>query len=119
MKIPLLIILFSFLGFLHACDNNKELFSRKEIADDVYLEKYYSFQGGVFGDVLAIYLTDSVSFRTFVMKKEDKEHVYYEFIDSSRVAFVKRSRRSIDYDSILDSIVFSIVKLKSEGKFDK
>jgi hypothetical protein len=52
------------------------------------------------------------------MNKEDKEHVYYEFIDSTKIAFVKISRRKMDYGRKIDSLVFDIPRLKFNGKFE-
>lgn len=76
------------------------------------------FDINVFG-VYSHYLTDSTSFRIFI-GKYDVEHEGFTYRCSGDSLIVARLEK-IDTTGILkpvESTVFSIVKLKSEGKFE-
>lgn len=81
MKIYYLFPLFAiFLGVLfllftcHSSDNNKTYINSQKIGDNLFVETYQTYHGGVYdGDAYDIYLTDSLSFRKKLGNYDDHD----------------------------------------------
>lgn len=111
------IILIS-IALIASCNDKKTFYDAVNVSDSIFVEKFYGYSGGVFGDVLCLYLTDSIRFRKFIISHEDKERVYFKMLDNDKIEFVKRSMRKANYNETLDSLVLSIGALKKEGEFE-
>lgn len=119
MRIFSRIIFISFICFSTIrCNKKNEFYFSERVSDSLYLEVFHGFQGGIFGDVLNYYLTDSLTFRSFIISKQDKDHVYYKVITPDQIVFFKKSRRKANLNSILDSVIINISDLKRNGKYE-
>jgi hypothetical protein len=99
----------------------KDEFSNSyEIEKGIYEEVFILSRGGVLAnDLYACYLTDSVNFRKYVDRFDNKEKYRFYKVDKNTIMAVKYSFR-VDYKSFLpiDSTFYSINFLKEENDFD-
>jgi hypothetical protein len=115
-----LVILFG----IWKCHNN--LFYNKHnhlhtdaLGEGIYEERFKPFSGGVLmTDTYSYYLTDSTNFRILLDQCDEKE-LYRCYVLEDTIKAIKYSRR-IHYgrETPIDSVFFSIKRLKQEGKFD-
>jgi hypothetical protein len=87
-----------------------------EITKGIFWESYHTSSGGVFAsDTYSQYLTDSLTFRKMVGYQEDDEIIRFSLLDSNLILVYK-----IDWhtEDTLNMKVYSISKLKKEGKFE-
>jgi hypothetical protein len=74
----------------------KELAGVEKVCKDLYLEKFYLHQGGVFGgEILEVHITDSFKYRKYLGRVDEKE--YYEVIcnfDSIKVYKMSARQRN-------------------------
>ena len=85
----------------------------------LFEEKFQAFSGGVLmSDTYLYYLTDSTTFRVLIGQCDEKE-LYRCSVEGDTVKALKYSRR-IHYgkEIPIDSMYFSISKLRKEGKFE-
>ena len=96
-------------------------FSTHKIKKGLYLEFYIVYAGGVYaGDVYTVYLTDSASFRKYVVTKPyDDQRVYSEEIDTDTyVVYKVEDGLFSNKERILEKKIYSISALQKEGKFE-
>ncbi len=89
------------------------------VGNGIYEERFRPFSGGVLmSDTKSYYLTDSINFRILLGQCEDYE-LYRCQSTGDTIMAVKYSRR-IFYgkETPIDTLYFSISKLKEEGDFD-
>jgi hypothetical protein len=101
-------------------DNKENHEFSKEIRHGIYEEVFLlSSGGGLATDSYSCYLTDSLSFRKFVGKFDNKEKYLINPVGIDSIKVVKYSWR-IHYGiaTPIDSALFSIKELKKEGDFE-
>jgi hypothetical protein len=87
--------------------------------EGIFEEKFQPFSGGVLmSDTYSYYLTDSTKFRILLGQCDEKE-LYRCIAKGDSIKAVKFSRR-IRYgkEIPIDSVTYSISKLKREGNFE-
>lgn len=92
----------------------------KEISLGIYEEVFLLSSGGVLAnDSYSCYLTDSLSFRKFVGKFDNKEKYLIKPVGIDSIKAIKYSWR-IHYGNAvpIDSSSFSIKQLKKDGDFE-
>lgn len=90
------------------------------IVDGLYEVRYNLSRGGVLAtDLYACYLTDSINFREYVGRYDEKEKYLFTKIGVDTIKAVKYTRR-IRYDKYLplDSAFYAISYLKKSREFD-
>ncbi len=86
------------------------------LGEGIFEEKFQPFSGGVLmSDTYSYYLTDSTRFRILLGQCDEKE-LYRCMVKGDLIKAVKYSRR-IHYgkEIPIDSLYFSIIKLKEQG----
>ncbi len=89
------------------------------LGEGIFEEKFQPFSGGVLmSDTYSYYLTDSTKFRTLLGQCDEKER-YRCIVKGDSIRAVKYSRR-IKYgkEIPIDSVIYSISKLKRDGNFE-
>ncbi len=121
IKIGLVIVLSLFVWRwyynIHYKKDNHQF--TKKLSVGLYEEVFLLSSGGVLGsDLYSCYLTDSMSYRKFIGRFDNKEKYVIEQLNSDTIKAIKYSRR-IHYGSSvpIDSVTYSIKELKREGKF--
>lgn len=103
---------------LTSCINKRDKshhFVNKKINDTIFVEMYTVFGGGATtDDIMAEYLTDSLTFRKFVGTHNGKESYYYT-IEGDNMYAKKKLRGN---EKILSEKKYSLTKLRKEGKWD-
>jgi hypothetical protein len=94
----------------------------KKISENVFLEMYQPYTGGVLdGNIYSYYITDSTAFRKYVGRCDDKEVYRFVLISEDSIKAIKFSWRNRmgDLPEIpIDSLFYSIKSLKKEGEFE-
>jgi hypothetical protein len=90
------------------------------ISDGIYEEVFLLSASGVLAnDLYSCYITDSINFRKFVGRFDNKEKYIFDLANRDTIKSVRYSRRIYYGKSIpIDTLYFSISKLKEEGDFD-
>jgi len=99
--------------------SKKDYYSSQELCNNLYVEKYLVFSGGVYGtNTIATYLTDSVNFRMYTGTYfEDDENMSYECKgDTIRVS--KISVAHLIKFMAVSTKTYSITFLKRKHKFE-
>jgi hypothetical protein len=95
-----------FLFFiLFSCTNakKKELAGVEKICNNLFLEKFYYHQGGVYGgEILEVYVTDSVAYREYIGRVDEKEYYKISCVFDS-IKIYKMSTRQRDKGVISSS----------------
>jgi hypothetical protein len=114
--------------FLIYCNQEKRNYDKteyiisKKISENVFLEMYQPYTGGVLdGNIYSYYITDSTAFRKYIGKCDDKEVYRFVVLSNDSIKAVKWSWRNRmgDLPEIpIDSVLFSIKELKREADFE-
>ncbi len=114
------LFIFSFVLFF-ACNSvnrydKTDFIGTKKIEDNLYLETYCTYRGGVYGgDTHTCYLTDSISFRKYLGYYFDHEQVE-AFPMNDTIIFVRKYDRNTNVS--IEKTEYNLFTLKKEGKFD-
>lgn len=91
------------------------------LASGIFEERFESFRGGVLmSNTVNYYLTDSITFRKYIGAC-DEDEIFKSSIDNDRVVIVKFSWKNwymSKREMPIDTLYFSIGKLKEEGVFE-
>jgi len=91
------------------------------IASGIFEERFESFNGGVLmSNTITYYLTDSVSFRKYIGAC-DEDEIFKSKVYIDSVVTIKFSWKDwyiSKKETPIDTLYFSISKLKEEGDFD-
>lgn len=81
--------------------NPEKFIATENICNNLFAEKYYAHQGGVYGgELIDVFITDSINFWRYVGRIDEKE--YYEFsCDEKNIEIIKVNRRSKSRTSVL------------------
>lgn len=113
-----LLILTVGIAFLFSCKkvrNPNKLAAVEKVCNNLYAEKYYYHQGGVYGgELLDVYLTDSLHFWKFVGVIDEKE--YFSFECRGKEINVTKIDRRLKENKKTDYMSFKIKDLIEEGK---
>lgn len=112
-----MVILFFCIVIL-SCDNHKNKVnhtSTKSICNNLYVERYLPYIGGVFdGNTRSCYVTDSVNFRKFIGTYDDKERFRFSF-DQDTIYAHKITYRNWANGDTIEIYKYSLKDLKKEG----
>lgn len=93
-------------------------YSQKISGQQLFEEKYTaSYGGSLNGNSYSFYVTDSTHFRKFIGPCEDREFFNFYVKNDSLVA-IKRTFTFRGQSKTIDSLSFSVSRLKIEHKFD-
>ena len=76
MNLKLVLTLFYLVTFFSSCRNTCEQLGSSEISKGLYLERYKTYDAGVWGELIECYITDSLSFRTKIGSFDEHESFY-------------------------------------------
>jgi len=116
------IILFFFTTILIGCSSKhskEQHFGTYEVFKGLFWEVYETYSGGVYaGSSYSYYLTDSITFRTFVISKNhDDELIKREFKNDTVFVFKVRNGYALKEDT-LEIKEFSLRQLINNGHWD-
>lgn len=87
----------------------------------IFEERFESFHGGVLmSNTITYYLTDSVSFRKYIGAC-DEDEIFKSSVNVDTIVVIKFSWKNwymSKKETPIDTLYFSISKLKEEGDFD-
>lgn len=102
-------------------DKSEHIISKK-ISENIFLEMYQPYTGGVLdGNSYSYYLTDSIKFKKYVGRCDDKEVYRFTVISEDSIKAVKwswRNRMGELPEIPIDSVLYSIKNLKKGGNFE-
>lgn len=114
----LIYVLICFVG-LSCSDHKKKFYKTQQLSDRLFVEKFYTYQGGAYGgEKMTYFLTDSLHFRKYIGECDEKEKYIFK-VDNGFVYIKKFSWRNRHDGIVIDSTTLNIMTIEKDGVMEQ